>query len=167
MNYFLDTNNGNAPPGFDTDHLHDENNDNDDLQNPDDLNDNSHQQQWNASGNNNYNLIGQRLMQLAQEGIASSNNTNNNPPSTPPASNFIRPLMQLTPNRLPPPPPPRHAFFNQNAPNQMYPSPSMFRPRGGGGRGGNRMPFRGGRGGFTNYRGGGGGGFRGGPRGRW
>lgn len=99
---FSDNNANNAPPGFDTDHLNENNDeedvDDDDDQNNDDLNNSQSQRQWNPNHSGNYNLIGQRLMQLAQEQMSSG-------AGAPPApSNFIRPLMQMTPSRAPPPP---------------------------------------------------------------
>ncbi|XP_063699516.1 regulation of nuclear pre-mRNA domain-containing protein 2 isoform X2 [Culicoides brevitarsis] len=158
--YKQDSNNGNVPPGFDTDHFNDGNNGGSEGdENTDDLNNDD--QQWNqGNGNGNYSLIGQRLMQLA-------NQDSNAPPS--PSSNFIRPLMQMNTSRPPPPP----QYFNQSPQGgspggggQGFPGGSpMFRPRG---RGGNRGSpfFRGGPSprGFNNYRGNN---FRGQQRGRW
>lgn len=150
---FSENNANNAPPGFDTDHLNENNDeedvDDDDDQNNDDLNNSQSQRQWNPNHSGNYNLIGQRLMQLAQEQMSSG-------AGAPPApSNFIRPLMQMTPSRAPPPP---SSFFNQNpgpGQHQGYPGP-MFRPRGGRGNRGGSPFFRGGPSGprgHNNYRG--------------
>lgn len=160
---FLDKNNGNAPPGFDTDHLNDidDEEDNGDHEHQDDHDDdlnNGSGRQWNPNhSGGNYNFIGQRLLQLAQQ----DGGGGTPPPSSP---NFIRPLMQMNQARPPPPP----SFFNQGpgpgGPNQGFPGGPMFRPRGGrGNRGGF---FRGGPSprGFNNYRGNN---FRGGHRGRW
>uniref|UniRef100_A0A336MKE7 Regulation of nuclear pre-mRNA domain-containing protein 2 n=1 Tax=Culicoides sonorensis TaxID=179676 RepID=A0A336MKE7_CULSO len=143
--------NNSAPPGFDTDQYNE--NGADDMQNTDDWN------SPNVSGN--YSLIGQRLMQLANESNANSVQT----PPPPPPGGFLRPpLMSLTPGRPSFQQPP-HGMFNQGPPpppphHQGYPSP-MYRGRGGRGfRGGpNQRGHNHFRGGHNN--------FRGMPRGRW